>query len=126
MAHKVPVLILDKDKGFADALAERLKACGYTAAGLTSGAQFFQLSSQMKPGILLLSGEIQNPTWSELLERMKHSSLKPESMNIVLVVKEAVPALEAQARRHSIKKIIHKPLYFNELLKDIETFSLVL
>lgn len=113
-------MIIDKDKSFADALAERLKACDFLTAGITSGAQFFQISSQFQPNIIILSTDLQNPTWAELIERSKQSSLFKEGMIFILITREASPGLENQAKLHEIKKIIVKPVNFKDLVETID------
>ena len=62
MSNKTQIIIIDEDKDFVDAISERLKACGFLSAGITNGAQLFQLLSKFKPDLLIFSSKLKNPT----------------------------------------------------------------
>ena len=114
------ILIGDKDKSFIEALTERLKSYDFIVAGITSGAQFFQISSQFKMDAVILSSNLQSPSWVDILERFKSSSMYKENMPIMLLSREKSPGLENQAKLHGIQKIIYKPLCINELIELLE------
>ena len=123
MSPKSHILIVDSDKNFTDALVERLKTCEYLTAGITSGAQLFQIVNQFKPNMIIVSTDLQNPTWTDLLDRIKHSSLFKDKPTTLLLCRDMTPGLESQAKLHDITKILLKPVRFNELIEVIEKIT---
>ena len=109
------IIIIDQDRDFAEALSQRLKVCGFITAGISHSSAFFQLATKMNPALILISDNLQNPTWSELLGRVKHSSLD-KLAPFVLIYTDRSPAIRQQARLYGINKMIQKPLRFIELL----------
>ena len=109
------IIIIDQDKDFALALSQRLKVCGFITAGITHSSAFFQLAPKMNPSLILISDNLQNPSWSEFLARIKHSSLDGIGPFLLLYTDRS-PGIRQQARLYGINKLIQKPLRFIELL----------
>jgi FixJ family two-component response regulator len=120
MDRKKQLLILDKDKDFVDALSERLKSCDQVAAGIVNGAQFFAIAAKFRPDMLIISNDIQSPSWTEVLDRIKHSSMFQNKLAVAVLTTESSAGLEQQARIYGVLRIIQKPLVFKEFLKMIE------
>ena len=116
MSSKTKLVIIDDDKDFVDAIVERLKFFDFLAAGITNGTQFFQLISKFKPDIIIISSNLQNPEWPQLLNRIKSSSILEENTPIIILCPEISTGFAQQSKVHRIKKIVKKPVMFQEFL----------
>ena len=119
MSPDKQIIIMDKDKELVNAMTERLKMLSIEALGITNSASFFQVISKANPSLIILSDNLQNPSWSELMGRIKHSSFNTK-IPFFLLYSEKTPALEQQSKIYSIKKMFHKPFRFIDFLLSLK------
>jgi len=114
------ILILDQDKSFVTALSQRLKICGYVTIGITHGAQFFPVTTKFKPRFIILSDNLKNPKWDELIVRIRGSNTIKSAIFLLFCRELSVP-IKKRAQLFQITQLIPKPFKFSDFLEKLKS-----
>lgn len=116
---KAKIVIIHNDVRFIKALQVRLAMVGYVVQGVSQGIQIFKVVASVQPDLILLDDNFDNPTWPDILKRLRQASSTRE-LKYVLLVRDITPAMQQQAKIHLVSTLIKKPLVLSNFLQTIE------
>jgi FixJ family two-component response regulator len=114
---KRTVFVVDDDATVRTALLHLIRAAGYDAEGLESGAAFLQRAAPTPPACLLLDVRMPGMSGLDLQERIRGT---PHAVPIVFITGHADQGARRRALEQGAVALLKKPLDEDVLLEAIE------